>query len=26
VIFYTSKRTGGDVVNFEAVKLLKIAS
>lgn len=26
VKFYTTKRTGGDVVNFEAIKLLKFAS
>ncbi len=26
VKFYTTKRTGGDVVNFEAIKLLKLAS
>lgn len=26
VKFYTTKRVGGDVVNFEAVKLLKLAS
>jgi HK97 family phage major capsid protein len=26
VSFYTSKRTGGDVVNFEAIKLMKIAT
>jgi HK97 family phage major capsid protein len=26
VIFYTTKRTGGDVVNFEAIKLLQFAA
>jgi HK97 family phage major capsid protein len=26
VIFYTTKRTGGGVVNFEAVKLMKFGS
>lgn len=26
VKFYTTKRTGGDVVNFEAIKLMKFAS
>jgi HK97 family phage major capsid protein len=26
IIFETNKRTGGDVVNFEAIKLLKIAA
>ena len=26
VIFYSTKRVGGDVVNFEAIKLLKFAA
>jgi HK97 family phage major capsid protein len=26
VLFYTTKRTGGDVLNFEAIKLLKFAA
>jgi HK97 family phage major capsid protein len=26
VLFYTTKRVGGDVVNFEAVKLIRFAS
>jgi len=26
VLFYTTKRVGGDVVNFDAIKLLKLAA
>jgi HK97 family phage major capsid protein len=26
VLFYTTKRVGGGVVNFEAIKLMKIAA
>jgi HK97 family phage major capsid protein len=26
VLFYTTKRVGGDVVNFEAIKLIRFAS